>query len=66
MATGSLAKFSGKRQVSLHVPFDDWKLLDLAAAVKRVPVTTLILQLLEPGLKRLRANPPTRDDGDDG
>lgn len=64
MGNTSTAALTGKRQISLPIPFDDWKLLERSAAVRRIPVTTLVLELLEPGLRKLRKNPPAVDDDD--
>ncbi len=65
MGSKATAALTGKRQISLPVPFDDWQLLSRAAATKRIPVTILLLQLLSPGLQKLRQNPPTRDDDEE-
>lgn len=65
MATAdTLATLSGQRQVSIRIPLADWQILERSAAAKRKPVTHLLMELLEPGLRKLRANPPARDDDD--
>ena len=45
------------KQMSVMVRPDDWKVIRVAAAHRKIPMTQLLLELLEPGLAELRAMP---------
>jgi hypothetical protein len=54
----------GVRHTGVYIPIEDFALLQRAAAMKRMPINSLLLELLAPGFAELRANPPTRDEDD--
>ncbi len=62
--TTTRALLRGVRQVGVFLPMADYLLIQQAAATKRTTLSALMLELMEPGLKRLRAKPPKRDDDD--
>lgn len=54
-----------RKQVSIFLPVADWRALRREAARRRVPITQLCREWLEPGLDHLRRDPPVRDGDDD-
>ena len=46
-----------RKQISLFVSLDDWRLLRAEAARRKVPVTELCRPWLDAGLQKLRRRP---------
>uniref|UniRef100_A0A7C2K161 CopG family transcriptional regulator n=1 Tax=Schlesneria paludicola TaxID=360056 RepID=A0A7C2K161_9PLAN len=47
-----------RKQISLFLPVADWLALRREAARRRMPITRLCVQWLEPELEHLRRHPP--------
>lgn len=46
-----------RKQISLFVPLDDWKVLRQEAARRRIPMTELCRRWMKPRLDDLRRHP---------
>jgi hypothetical protein len=54
-----------RKQVSIFLPVADWRALRREAARRRVPITQLCREWLEPALDHLRRHPPACGADDD-
>jgi hypothetical protein len=54
-----------RKQVSIFLPVADWRALRREAARRRVPITQLCREWLEPSLDHLRRHPPAAGADDD-
>lgn len=43
-----------RKQISISVPFDDWKAIQMEAATRRIAMTELCREWMGPWLKKLR------------
>jgi hypothetical protein len=48
-----------RKPIALSLRLDDWKAVRREAARRRVPITALCREWLEPALERLRREPPS-------